>query len=91
MPYTAPHLYALGESACRSSHVSGPSNGTLRPNSSLLCRLGVKLTVNGPSSYLRFGSTTVESRPCRRIRCASDSEPYVGAWYFLAIAGASTA
>ena len=33
IPYTAPHLYAPGLSAWTSSHVSGPSNGTLRPNS----------------------------------------------------------
>ena len=73
--------------------MSSPSIGTLRPKSSFEWRLGTKRTTNGPSSYGARGATsTAESaRPCRRISCASDADPYALVPNRRAIAGASIA
>ena len=76
---------------CRSSHVSGPSNGTLRPNSSFEWRLGVKLTTNGPISYAAPRLDDRRRPAVQRISRASESQPYTVAPSRRAIAGASTA
>ena len=92
-PKMSPHRWAPGDRPCRSSQVSGPSNGTLRPNSSFEWRLGREADREGadlvPCARARR-STAVTGRAAHISRASSPSRTRRRRTR-RAIAGASTA